>query len=198
MVKSKDLVLLRQYICSGDEVAFEDLKALFTEGIKEAEIEATISDEDIAVGGLLSSKIIPACMIMGPTEHRYIAMYIYTYVDKRTPIIEIAATGKGEQIKASELGSMFVKKSVKMKSYIGGLANAYKKAKSYGSRFSSPGASIGAAVGVGASSLVVGGFKLAATGIKLAMRDKEAYEKELTFYTSVLALGDYLLLEDNE
>ena len=36
MVKSKDLVLLRQYIYFGDEVAFEELKALFTEGIKEA------------------------------------------------------------------------------------------------------------------------------------------------------------------
>ena len=45
---------------------------------------------------------------------------------------------------------------------------------------------LSAGIGAAAGLAIEGTFKLAAKGVKLLMRDKEKYEKEMAFYNNAL------------
>lgn len=195
MIKAKDVILLRQYaLPKGEEVILEDVKEVYEAALRESGIEALIIDSEMSVGGTFNSKVIPAFEFISIQNADYLHMYVIAYEDKNTPLIEVVTIGKGEQIKDVELGSLFVKKSAKLASYMKGMSDAYNRGKSLGMRFGTVGgAKVGSAIGVGTSAIIKGGFKLAAKGIKLAMRDKEAYDKEMNYYMSILALSDAII-----
>lgn len=190
MYKTKDLVLLRQWYFDESEVfSIKDVKELFQNAIEEAVLHVAIIDEIITSGGFFSSDTIPAfgircldCSQYSP----YMDILVYTYTDKGIPLIEMAIAGKGQQIKATELGELFIRISA-TRNFIGAVGVGGIAAKLL------TGHGIAGTVGAGIGAAMSGGFKLAKKGVKALIRDQEAYDKEMTFYMSMLDLGDILI-----
>ena len=181
MYKSKDFVELRNWILEDDSVvSVEEIKRLFEELISAANISAYVGD--ITIDGKF-----PAIAIYSITNDRYMGIYVYCQGNT----IGMALEGKGEQIKATDLVKLYYKAAGALSGAYGG----YRKSKDIMRRFGlgGTGSAIGAGVGVAAGAAIAGGAKLIAKGVKALLRDREAYDKEMAFYTLVLGTGDYLI-----
>lgn len=197
MIKAKNLVLLRQYGFEkgSDEISINLLKEVFQQAINEGKMEVTIADEEISTGGLFGNTY-KSFAILNKENAKYLPVYVFSYVDKKIPLIEIVTMGKGEQINDAELGSMLAKKQSNIKNFFRDAVDAYSRGKAVGKKIGGSGLAggVGGLIGLGIGSLVGGSINLIAKGIKSVMRDKEAYEKELIYYDTILTLSDSIIL----
>jgi len=181
MYKSKDFTELRYWTMPNDSnMTIDDVKTAFKDLASAADIPVYISDIEI-------DNNIPAFEIRSLKNSNYMGVYVYYYSN----FIGMALEGKGEQIKAPELESLFQKAA----GGVLGVYNAYKYGRNSAMRFGISKTAGGISAGLGAitGGVVKGSAKLIAKGVKALLRDQEAYDKEMAFYQIALGLGDYLV-----
>lgn len=125
------------------------------------------------------------------TNNEYMPIYSYVYNENGESGVYSFVAGKGEQIKATELEPLYSKAAgvwYDFKSIV-----AQGKAKAYRSNLSPMACGLSAGIGAAAGLAIEGTFKLAAKGVKLLMRDKEKYEKEMAFYNNALGVIDFAI-----
>lgn len=180
MAKSKDYVVLRHWDCGNAEISLSDVRTSFKDIID-------------AIGGqqvFLKNNGGDSFMLCSANES-YMPVNIFTYWDNGSLFVDMAVIGKGEQIKAEELESLY-------RNAMGALSNlygGYQQSKYFMRRFgaSSTASSLTAGVSVAVGAAIGGSVKLMAKGVRALLRNKEAYDKEMAFYTLALSYGDFLI-----
>ena len=180
MAKSKDYVVLRHWDCGNAEISFSDVRSSFKD------IVDAIGGEQVS----LKNNGGDSFMLCSVNES-YMPVNIFTYWDNGSLFVDMAVIGKGEQIKAEELESLYRNAMGTLSSLYGG----YQQSKYLMRRFgaSSTASSLTAGVSVAVGAAIGGSMKLMAKGVKALLRNKEAYDKEMAFYTLVLSYGDFLI-----
>ena len=196
MYKLEDFTQLRLWDCGEDAgINLDDVENVFKEladAIGNSEI--FVWQDTIDARKELGNSQYPVFYISNKNS-KYLPIFVVLFRKGKNTFIAMGASGKGEQVKAPDLQKLYVRAS-------GSVYNTYSKIKpganrgrGIASRFGMSGTSgaIGAGVAAATGAAVAGSIKLAAKGIRVLMRDKEAYEKEMGFYTFVLGMGDYLI-----
>ena len=196
MYRTEDFTRLRLWDCGQDA------------GITLDDVETVFKDLAIAIG---DSKIyvwtdtVDAKKELGISEYpvlrirhensAYLPIFVMLFQQGNNTCIAMGTSGKGEQIKAPELQKLYVQAAGAVYNTYARIKYGANMGKSLAARFGETG--IGTSIGMGLAAAtgaaVRGSIKMAVKGIKILMRDKEAYEREMGFYTFVLGMGDYLI-----
>lgn len=121
----------------------------------------------------------------------YMSVFSEIYRENRETGVLSYVAGKGEQIKAKELEKLYHKAMGEWHNFKYEIARSKSRAARFG--MDTKTAAIGTGVGYAAGLAINGTFKLFAKGIKLLMRDKEKYEKEMAFYRDALGIIDFAI-----
>lgn len=181
MYKSKDFTELRNWTLNGSaKVNIEELKEIFEELVIAATLPVYIVDIEI-------DDNLPAFKIKSSSNSSYMGVYVYC----KSQVVGMALEGKGEQIKAPELEKLFYKAA----GTVAGLYDGYHKGRNVMHRFGVGGmtGSLAAGAGVAVGAAIGGSVRLISKGVKVLLRDQEAYDKEMAFYNLALGIGDYLI-----
>ena len=165
MAKRQEVFLREWDLGRGTELTLENLKEEMREIVNASGLDVSIFETSFQNRSALA--------VSGKSEY----MNVYHYLDGTKLMVEVV--GKGEQVRAEDLASLFSK------------AVAYYQVYSYAKRCGGG----GLAAGVGAATTVAlrSGFKAVAKGVRVLLRDREAWEKEMAFYQNTLGIGDYVI-----
>lgn len=170
--------LRRWEFAKGTEPTFDALKESFEEMLKALDlpgIHMWADEEKLVFRG------------MGP----YMPVAVWLGTADGKPVVEMAVSGKGEQIRAQDLEKYFVRSIGAVNRFLASM----DRAELFRQQYLTKGAAFGAGAIVGAvtSKVVVGSVKLVAKGVRALLRDQEAYDKELAFYLRVMGIGDLVV-----
>jgi len=113
----------------------------------------------------------------------YMKVHNYFTQVEGSNVLITSVLGKGQQVKAKDLESMYVKARMAWSTFSDDVK--FASSKNRGASYT-----VGAAVGTAAGMAIAGSFKLAAKGVRALLRDKEAYEKEMDYYKLALGICD--------
>ena len=196
MYRTEDFTRLRLWDCGQDaDITLDDVETVFKD------LAIAIGDSKIYVW----TDTVDAKKELGISEYpvlrirhensAYLPIFVMLFQQGKNTCIAMGTSGKCEQIKAPELQKLYVQAA-------GAVYNTYARikyganiGKSLAARFGATGVgtSIGMGLAAATGAAVRGSIKMAVKGIKVLMRDKEAYEREMGFYTFALGMGDYLI-----
>ncbi|WP_415931992.1 hypothetical protein [Zhenpiania hominis] len=179
-IKEKELIAVRQfYFPKGENISLDDLKEGFQKTFEELQFPSIIQEETVSTGGLLGKEFESFSVFHNEKRNNYIGFNFVLFMEKRQLYLQISAYGKGEQVKPKDLIG-FMRKLQAESSVAANVYNRFGQRKSV-------------AVGYVAGRALSGGVNLMIKGIKVALRDREAYEKEMGYYNDFLLLCDELL-----
>lgn len=164
--------------------------------ISNEEIKDMLNDIVIASGYSMEADIInydsdSVVVIRSTANISYMSVSSEIYRENGETGVLSYVTGKGEQIKAKELEKLYHKAIGEWHNFKYEIARSKSRAARFG--IDTKSAAIGTGVGYAAGLAISGTFKLFAKGIKLLMRDKEKYEKEMAFYRDALGIIDFAI-----
>lgn len=173
---------LRLYeIDRNTELDNEQIKIALQEVIDAADLQLIAVESD-AIGHA-------AVAIVSRKNKNYMPVFIYLTEENGTKTIVSSVQGKGEQTKSSDLEKLFYK----AQSPLGKFTINLEKGRAWSHFFShsmrAGGIAGGAAAFAGAA--INKTFRMAIAGIKVLLRDKEAYKNEMEFYEQALGVIDF-------
>ncbi len=196
MYKTEEFTRLRLWDCGQDmSITLADVKNVFSELVE------AIGDSKIFV----YQDKVDAKKDMGIPEYpvlriqsengAYMPIFVMLFQRGNSTCIAMGTSGKGEQIKATELQKLYVQAAGSVYNTYSRIKFSANKGRGLAARFGMSGTSgaISAGLAAATGAAVAGSIKMAVKGIKVLMRDKEAYEREMGFYTFALGMGDYLI-----
>ena len=181
-MKEKTLGELRTYrFQKSDTFSLTQLQDLLSGGFDQVGCKCVFSTDVVRTDGLFKEN--PSCLVISSAEHGtdYFNFVCYMQAQKKYNLLYVKVGGKSRQAKYDVFA-----KNVKV--FDGGIrkgiATGFMAGGSTGAAFA-----IGSIVG----GSVRGAAKLIGKGLNALMRDKEAYEEELSYYYAVISAIDYSL-----
>lgn len=179
MATSRNTTCLRRWaFVKGKEPTFDALKENFEEMLKALnlpDVHMRADEEKLVFRG------------MGP----YMPVAVWLEMVDGKPVVEMAVSGKGEQIRAQDLEKYFVRSIGAVDRFLASMDRAELFRQKYLTKGAAFG--VGAVAGAAMSKAVVGSVKLVAKGVRALLRDQEAYDKELAFYLRAMGIGDLVV-----
>lgn len=196
MYKTEDFTRLRLwYFDETDEISCDSIKASFKDLIGALEdVSMAVCDDFIDAKQTLGESEYPAVKVYHKNAE-YMPVYIISFEQGSNIYVSMGVAGKGEQVKAEELEKLYVRAAGSVSNTYAKIKNGIRAGRNLDRRFggTGTGGAIGAGIGTVAGAAIGGSIRLAAKGLKALLRDREAYEREMGFYSSVISMGDYLM-----
>lgn len=196
MYRTEDFTRLRLWDCGQDaDITLDDVETVFKD------LAIAIGDSKVYVW----TDTVDAKKELGISEYTvlrirhensaYLPIFVMLFQQGNNTCIAMGTSGKGEQIKAPELQKLYVQAAGSVYNTYARIKYGANMGKSLAARFGATGVgtSIGMGLAAATGAAVRGSIKMAVKGIKVLMRDREAYEREMGFYTFALGMGDYLI-----
>lgn len=168
MTKSKDYVVLRRWDCGNADISLSDVRTSFKDIVD-------------AIGGekvFLKNNDEDSFMLCSVNES-YMPINIFTYWNNGRLFVDMAVTGKGEQIKAEELESLYRNAMRALSNLYGGYQQSKYLMRRFGVGRTASSVTAGVSVAVGAA--IGGTVKLMAKGVKALLRIKTPMTKKWLF-----------------
>lgn len=180
MAKNQEILLRSWQMESNYDVTFDELKSAIEELIKG--IDAKIA---VDYSSQLGQKSI--ALFQG----QYMPVHFYFTREKGINYIVTSVIGKGNQVKATDLEKFYYKAVGSLSTFL----YATDKGIGIAKTIKSISAVHGIAGGVGAATglAIRGTFKLAAKGLRVLMRDKEAWDNEMAHYQLCMSISDFVI-----
>lgn len=192
MNSTTDITLVRSWQFDvQDNISIEDVRTAFFDIIHAIDAPFFMQDDYLDAKKELGIEELPCFYIGSTASYKYMKICVTVANIENHKMVLMGTFGKGEQAGPAEMEKMF-------KDFKGIWINTFDRIHNFGEavnyakkRYKLGGAAAGTSVVVG--KLVGGGIKTAVKGVKILLRDHEAYAKEMEFYKSVIDLSDYLL-----
>lgn len=196
MYRTEDFTRLRLWDCGQDaDITLDDVETVFKDlAIAIGDSKVSVWTDTVDAKKELGISEYPVLRIRHENS-AYLPIFVMLFQQGKNTCIAMGTSGKGEQIKASELQKLYVQAAGAVYNTYARIKYGANMGKSLAARFGATGVgtSIGMGLAAATGAAVRGSIKMAVKGIKVLMRDKEAYEREMGFYTFALGMGDYLI-----
>ena len=182
MAKNREIIIRVWDLGKDNNISLEDVENAFQDLLTATNLPCTI----------VNSKILgfETIAIQSKTNNQYMPLYNYLTSESGSLLLVTSVEGKGPQVKADELEKLYYKATGAWSDFKYGLEKGKQAARYFGN--STRAAGIAGGIGAATGLAIRGTFKLAAKGVRALLRDKEAYEAEMAFYTTALGVVDYI------
>ena len=196
MYRTEDFTRLRLWDCGQDaDITLDDVETVFKDlAIAIGDSKVYVWTDTVDAKKELGISEYPVLRIRHENS-AYLPIFVMLFQQGNNTCIAMGTSGKGEQIKAPELQKLYVQAAGSVYNTYAMIKHSANMGRSLTARLggSGRGAAISAGLVTATGAAVAGSIKLAVKGIKALMRDREAYEREMGFYTFALGMGDYLI-----
>lgn len=152
-----------------------------------SELETGFKETLEALDSDIRIQVNDSTLVLRSPNAQYMSVLIDCGTVDGKPVVDMSVSGKGEQIKASELEKYYVKSLGAMNRFL----NSVNKVDYFRQLTHAKGLAYG--VGAVVGSTIGGSVRLIAKGVKALLRDQEAYQKELGFYIRAMGIGDFVV-----
>ena len=182
MARNQEVIIRVWDLGNDNSISLEDVKVAFQDIV-------AATDLPISVGNS-NSLGFNTVVIQSSNNTQYMPVHNYLQHEGGSLLLVTSVAGKGPEVKAEELEKLYYKAVGAWSDFKYGLEKGKQVARYFGN--STRAAGIAGGIGAATGLAIRGTFKLAAKGVRALLRDKEAYEAEMAFYTMALGAVDYI------
>ncbi len=183
MARNQIVILRTWEFGNVDEINASAIISSFRELVEVLDLPVVVYEDEVSGVKML--------VISHAGSRGYMPVCHYVSMEGGSAAISVSVSGKGCQVRSEDLIQFQYKAKAALRDFMYGVHRGSSLAQRIGTGRTC--GNIAGGIGAATGMAIKGTFKLAAKGVRVLMRDQQAYDEEMDFYKLALAVGDYIL-----